>query len=351
MINKYIIVNATALDKSGALTILIQFIDNIPDDKYNWLIFIPEKVGLSSKMKNVRLEPISGVKQMHKRLWWDIFELKKWLKKHNIKPVAAVSLQNTGFNVGKKVPSYIYYHQPLPFFPFFWSPLKKQERTFWFYKIIYPFFVNLFLKKDTRIFVQLEFIKDEFAKRFKHPKELIGVYSPSVTVPKETEGSEAVATDVLRLFYPAMPHFYKNHRVIKEALEITDTNVEVLFTIPSDNQTYGDERIKLIGMQPYDHICGLYRTCDALLFPSYIETYGLPLLEAAMTGMPIIAADFPYAREVLSGYDGVTFVLYNDPQAWANAIEKIEKGMRFNPIDVASRPGWKELFQQIEKEI
>lgn len=349
--SQYIVVNATALDRSGALSILRQFVEYIPVDDRKWLIFVSPAISISSNNPNVRIEPIEGVKPMHRRLWWDAFGFKKWLKKNNIEPVAAVSLQNTGFNVGKKVPSYIYYHQSLPFFPFSWNPLKKQERTFWFYKIIYPFFVNLFLKKDTRIFVQLEFIKDGFAKRFKHPKELIGVYSPSVTVPKETKGSEAVATDVLRLLYPAMPHFYKNHRVIKEALEITDTNVEVLFTIPPDNQTYGDERIKLIGMQPYDHICGLYRTCDALLFPSYIETYGLPLLEAAMTGMPIIAADLPYAREVLSGYDGVTFIPYNDPQAWANVIEKIEKGMRFNPIDVASRPGWKELFQQIEKEI
>lgn len=350
-LEKFIVVNATALDRSGALSILRQFVDNIPNDGRKWLLFVSPSVSISSNNPNIRIEPVEGVKPMHKRLWWDAIGLKKWLRKHSIEPAAAVSLQNTGFNVGKKVPSFIYYHQSIPFSPFSWNPLKKQEKTFWFYKNVYPFFVNLFLKKDAKIYVQLEFIKDGFARKFKHPKELIGVYCPAVNVPTETESSETVTSDVLRLLYPAMPHFYKNHRIISEALKITDANVEILFTIPPNNQNGRDERIKLIGLQPYEHVCELYRSCDALLFPSYIETFGLPLLEAAMTGMPIIAADLPYAREVLKGYEGVIFVPYNNPQAWADAIKSIVKGRRYLPYDISGRPGWEELFDNIKSSL
>lgn len=110
---------------------------------------------------------------------------------------------------------------------------------------------------------------------------------------------------------------------------------------------FKDKRIHLIGVQPYERICEYYRSCDALLFPSYIETFGLPLLEAAMTGMPIIAADLPYSREVLDGYEGVTFVPYDDSQAWAVAIDQLEKGKRYLPIDISTRQGWKELFEEI----
>lgn len=344
----YIIVNATALDQSGALSILRQFVENIPVDKRKWLIFVSPAINLSSDNPNVRIEPIEGVKAIHKRLMWDAFGLKKWIKKNNIEPIAAVSLQNTGFNVGKNVPTYIYYHQPLPFFPFSWNPLKKKEKTFWFYKKVYPYFVNLFLKKDTKIFVQLEFIKEGFVKRFNHSEELIGVYSPTVSFPKDYVERESITTDIPKFLYPAMPHFYKNHRVISDSLKMTDAKVEILFTIGPNNYTYIDERIKLIGIQPYERICELYRTCDALLFPSYIETFGLPLLEAAMTGMPILAADLPYAREVLAGYEGVTFVPYNNPQAWAKAINRIEKGKRYKPIVISNRPGWKELFENIK---
>lgn len=348
--NQYIVVNATALDRSGALSILKQFIENIPPDKGKWLIFAPDNVALTSKKENVRIEPISGVKPMHKRLKWDALGLNRWIKQHNIDPVAALSLQNTGFHLDKKVPNFIYYHQPVPFFANKWNPLKTNQRTFWFYKHIYPFFVSLFLKKDTHIFVQLDFIKEGFAKRFNHPKNKIGVYTPTVNPPQFSD--EIKSPSQFTLIYPAMPHFYKNHRVIEEALKISSKNMEIIFTIPSlSNEKDQDIRIKHIGMQPQDKIWEMYRTCDALLFPSFIETFGLPLLEAALTGMPIIAADLPYAREVLEGYEGVKFVKHDDPKAWAKAIDNLKKGERFKPIEISKRPSWEALFNTILKEI
>lgn len=344
----YIVVNATALDKSGALSILKQFVANIPSDNRRWLIFISPAVSLSSDNPNIRIEPIEGVKPMHRRLLWDALGLKKWLKKHNIEPDAMVSLQNTGFNVGKTVPTYLYYHQPIPFCSFRWNPFRRQERSLWFYKNIYPLFVRLFLKKDTQIFVQLDYIKRGFSKRFGHNPDLIKIYSPSVIKPKGDAKASKHITGSLKLIYPAMPHFYKNHRIIEEALNITDIDAEVSFTFEPSVHNYHDSRIKMIGMQSYERLYKLYQTSDALLFPSYIETFGLPLLEAAMTGLPIIASDLPYAREVLDGYEGVRFVAYDRPECWARAINNLEKGQRYAPIMIEQRPGWKELFDSIK---
>jgi len=341
-----IIVNATALDKSGALSILRQFVDNIPNDNHRWLIFISDKITLSTNNKNVRLESISGVKSMPKRFWWDIIGLRKWLKDYNINPVAAISLQNTGFKVGKSVPSFIYYHQPLPFFNISWNPLKKTERSFWFYKYIYPFFVSLFLTKSTRIFVQLDFIRKEFARHFHHPENIIDVFSPSIVKPSTCHSKED-KSDALTIFYPAMGYFYKNHRVIVDALELTNQNIEVYFTTDKPTDYKQDNRIHWIGQVSYDQVCQMYDNCDAVVFPSYIETYGLPLVEAAMTGVPIIASDLPYAREVLNGYEGVTFVEYDNSKAWAKAINSLDKGIRYKPLDISNRAGWPELFQKI----
>lgn len=177
MSNGYIIVSATALDHSGALSILRQFVKNIPYDNQKWYVFVSPIVSVKSPNPNVYIVPIKGVKSMHKRLWWDAFGLKRWLGSHKIEPIAAISLQNTGFNVGKKVPTYIYYHQSIPFFSFKWNPFKRQERIFWFYKYIYPLFVKLFKRKNTKIFVQLDYIKKGFAKRFRHPENFIKVFS------------------------------------------------------------------------------------------------------------------------------------------------------------------------------
>ena len=345
---QYIIVNATSLDRSGALSILRQFVESIPEDDRKWLVFISPSVKLHTCKKNIRIEQIVGVKQMFKRFWWDILGLKRWLKKNNIDPISAVSLQNTGFNVGKRVPTYIYYHQPIPFYPFKWNPFNKDEKTFWFYKNIYPLFVRFSLNKDTQIFVQLEYIKKGFAERFNHDPNLISVYSPSVKLSLHSTNEAKEISNTIKLIYPAMPYFYKNHRVLKDALALTNRDLELIFTIEIEKDCIGDDRIRFIGSQPYESICNLYQVCDALLFPSYIETYGLPLLEAAMSGLPIIAADLPYAREVLSGYDGVVYVPCDNPIAWANAIQGIEKGKRFVPFDISSQPSWNELFNKIK---
>lgn len=348
---KNLVVNATALDRSGALTILRQFVENIPIDANQWIIFISDSVEIVCNMPNVRLVPVSGVKPMHRRLLWDAFGLKRWLKRNDIRPDAAISLQNTGFSVGANVPKFIYYHQPIPFYYFDWQLFSKRERIFWFYKHIYPFFVKLFLSKDTKIFVQLDFIKKGFAKCFNHPLDNISILSPSVIAPKNCADSEPT-TDSIKVFYPASGYFYKNHRVIAEALKYVDSpDYQVFFTTKPLEDCRQDNRINYIGVVPYDKVCAMYRSCDCLVFPSYIETFGLPLLEAAMTGMPIIAADLPYAREVLAGYEGVEFVPYDKSQLWAEAIKRVKKGIRYAPIDISKRPSWKELFELITSTI
>lgn len=347
------VVNATALDSGGGLSILQQFIENIPSDDQNWLIFVSPEISVQSKNPNVLIEPIYGVKSLAKRLYWDAFGLKRWLKKHDIDPVASVSLQNTGFKVGKKVPSFIYYHQSIPFFQNKWNPLKKNERTFWFYKNIYPLFVKLFLQKDTFIFVQLEYIKQQFSKYFHHPTYKIGAFLPSISLSKcyIEHPKDIVNNESIQLFYPASSHFYKNHRVIEEAIKSTKKDFTVIFTIDNKNPNFSDKRINYIGSQSFETICNLYQSCDALVFPSYIETLGLPLLEAAMFGLAIIAADLPYAREVLSGYEGVTFVPFDNPDAWCEAIEKLDKGKRYKPLDISEKAGWEELFKLIKNPI
>jgi glycosyltransferase involved in cell wall biosynthesis len=50
-----------------------------------------------------------------------------------------------------------------------------------------------------------------------------------------------------------------------------------------------------------DHVRGLYQMADALFFPSTQEGYGLPLIEAALHGVPVVCSDIPAHREVAVG--------------------------------------------------
>lgn len=74
--------------------------------------------------------------------------------------------------------------------------------------------------------------------------------------------------------------------------------------------------IDLIGPLTKDEVYDFYQK-SILLFPSYIETVGLPLLEAKKHHAPIIAANLDYAREVLNDYDKVKYFNPDDPEKLA----------------------------------
>jgi glycosyltransferase involved in cell wall biosynthesis len=84
-----------------------------------------------------------------------------------------------------------------------------------------------------------------------------------------------------------------------------------------------DDRVHFVGILSHDEIGDLLGAVDMLVFPSLWETFGFAAVEAAMAGVPIVAADLPVLREVLSvGGDGpVCFVDAANPQALAAAIE------------------------------
>ena len=63
----------------------------------------------------------------------------------------------------------------------------------------------------------------------------------------------------------------------------------------------------------------LYFNCPYLIFPSIIESFGLPLIEAADSGMKVIASDLPYVYDVVK--PSLTFDPY-DKIAIADAVMK-----------------------------
>lgn len=55
-----------------------------------------------------------------------------------------------------------------------------------------------------------------------------------------------------------------------------------------------------------------------LLFPSFTEGWGMPLVEAAVMGLPAIASDIPAFHEAAQGC--ATLIDPRDPVAWADAV-------------------------------
>ena len=71
-----------------------------------------------------------------------------------------------------------------------------------------------------------------------------------------------------------------------------------------------------------EEITKIYASCDAWLFPSRREGFGLPILEAMACRTPVIGTTAGAAPEILTGNVGI-LIRNEAPQDMANAIEKI----------------------------
>ncbi len=89
----------------------------------------------------------------------------------------------------------------------------------------------------------------------------------------------------------------------------------------------------------------LYDSAAALIFPSYAEGFGLPIVEAALRRRPVICSDIPVFREV--GRDGAIYFRVNDPAALAAAIGGFLAGTRAADPGRALRVTWAEAARRI----
>ena len=88
-----------------------------------------------------------------------------------------------------------------------------------------------------------------------------------------------------------------------------------------------------------------YARCAALLNPSYAEGFGLPLVEAAQAGKPVICSDIPVFREV--GRAGALYFRVNDPDALAATIQAFLAGDRSADPSNVLRTTWAEAARRI----
>lgn len=76
--------------------------------------------------------------------------------------------------------------------------------------------------------------------------------------------------------------------------------------------------VREVGPLDDDGLARLLGDARALLFPSFAEGYGIPLVEALAAGIPVIASDLPVFREIGQGVPEL--LPASDQTAWRDAI-------------------------------
>jgi glycosyltransferase involved in cell wall biosynthesis len=120
--------------------------------------------------------------------------------------------------------------------------------------------------------------------------------------PRRSEADAALEVPERFLLYPANLWPHKNHaRLLRAFAAVGDIELHLLLV----GQTYGralpgptDARVRHLGYVDHDVLASLYRRATAVIFPSLIEGFGLPLLEAMASGCPVAASDEGAIAEV-----------------------------------------------------
>ncbi len=303
-----------AASKTGALSILTDFYNYIrqnPDD--NEWIFITGVKDILGSAENIRVECREDVKSSSAaRLRFDLFTGAEYIK--SLGADVLFSLQNTLPRGTDGIRTVLYVHQPLGFqsvrkFSFF----KGSERHMAVYQYLIAPMINSSVKRADSVIVQTEWMKDAVIKKTGVSPEKVRKILPDV--PVIADRYCAGKWNCREFFYPAGNIPYKNHVLIKEAIEILN------------GQGYNDIKVHytLDKNLSREEVFDMYNKCT-LLFPSYIETFGLPMAEARQFGNPILASDMPFSHEVLEGYANAAFFDPFDANALASDMKMVLDG-------------------------
>lgn len=332
--NSTILIYDVHASESGALAILNDLYNQIVDYKdytVKWVFIVSTPYYTETANIIVRRYPWIK-KNWGFRYYFNKITTRLILKEFN--PDKVFSLQNEGITFFKKE-QLVYLHLPfiLTDHVFSWN---NDGKKLWLYQNILSKIIFKSLRKVDYTIVQTKWMKEALIKKGKIKEEHIIILQPDIT---SNNIKKYIDSKIARksFFYPATAFTYKNHWTLLKAVKyaqdngLLDYNVQLTISANENNytkalyaySTSNQQKVFFSGPIPREQVFEKYAN-SILLFPSYIESFGLPLLEARMTGTFIIASDTPYSREILAGYKNVAFFAELDYQTMGKEMLKLQ---------------------------
>lgn len=308
----------------------------LPDCRF--MISVPARADYSvvAKQPNVELVPFEG-RGLMARWFWERFVLVPKLRSFG--PDWIWALGNLGI-AGPQCPQSLLLHDPHLLYPsaqFGHVSLGYRLRKWSLGRLL-----RKQLSDTRRVYTQTDTVRRLFHQQYGYPLEKIELLPPGhsrCAANREKSPQPEAMSEVsarLKLLYVSAPWGHKNHRMLIETFKqyreqlqgvrcfitldpaMNRLGRETLARIEAEG--LGGQIVSLGHLDPAG-VQAAYRCADALIFPSILETAGLPLIEAMEHGLPILASDFDYARELCGEAAG--FFNPHSTESVANAIVRL----------------------------
>lgn len=304
-VNK-LLINASNIHSGGASILLNYFLNEADFSKYSSITLAIDARCILTPKVSTNLAIIRVMPTLLGRMWNEVkisFFHGDLLCFGNLPPLLW-GLKNTT----------VFLHNALYFEPDLCSKfgLKARLRLF-----VESCLFRLRLQAATKFLVQSPHMKRQLSKLSVDPNKII--IAPFADVHSQEEGLVSSGSFICVSSGDAHKNVM-NLILAWEILAQEGLSPQLLLTLNQNQYPNLTDWIKLkidqlrlniknLGTIDQDEINDVYRTGAALIFPSLIESFGLPLIEAREAGVDILAPELDYVRDVVSPIE--TF----DPQS------------------------------------
>lgn len=242
-----------------------------------------------------------------------------------------------------------------------WRKMRFREKLVRRTKV---FLISKYIKKVYKVIAQTRNMANRLGLKYNIANIDVIPTPISIRVTKKQQLASQARTGPYKFLFPASFSYHKNFGIVLKVGSLIDKEklpFEIVLTVDEIKgkellaKIENDEikSINNMGPIPAEQMEYVYQNVDALLFPTLLESYGLPYFEAMLFEKPIFTSDLDFANDVCGGA-----AFYFDPfdaRSVLNSMKlislenEVKKKISVGYEIVESLPDWAEVFKKFEK--
>jgi hypothetical protein len=330
---KTIVISAINLRSGGTLTVLrdcLTYISQSEIAKKYRVIALVHKRELADYSDIEYMEFPRSSKHWVYRLFYEYIYF--YTLSCKLKPYLWLSLHDMTPNV-KTEKQAVYMHNPSIV-----NKIKRTDfrfgKTYVLFSLLYKFLYKINIRKNDYCIVQQSWFKNVCSQKLGVPEIRFIIARPNVNN-FEVRLESFDRKPCKNFFYPSLSRPFKNFETVCKAADILSNrgvnDFQVVITINGTENSYSkwiksqykdNPNIIFAGLLNKEEMHKQYEKTDCLLFPSRLETWGLPISEFVPFNRPMIIADELYAHETSEGASAVAYYETNNATALADLMEE-----------------------------
>jgi len=319
-----LVINAASAKMGGALRYISSLLEYLPGafaDSEIVVLLPPETAAkLENVSPNVRLAPVAiSHASWWRRLWWDWVTLRRLVRKEKADALFAIGNFGLWHCPARQV---LLVNNALYFSEAYWRlcvskhPLRRRIEL----RLRRWLAINSARNADV-VMLPSEAMLCELGRFVKvgNGQALVNPYGTAETCDTPPRRSAAKSHEPVRLLFVSLYAEHKNLATLLRAMPILNASASCVFELTTlanpawenigwSRTWQGDlelarrpdvsKHVRLAGPLNHAETLRLYGQADVVVFPSFVESFGFPMVEAMAHGLPIVAADTPINREI-----------------------------------------------------